>query len=54
MSAGTTVHVSYPHIDVIHTFPILNLYHKANIYVQCCTNWKNVVYHLYVCIHIML
>ena len=24
MSAGTTVHVSYSHIDVIYTFPILD------------------------------
>ena len=28
MSAGTTVHVSYPHIGVIHTFPILDLLNK--------------------------
>ena len=28
MSAGTTIHVSYPHISVIHTFPILDLLNK--------------------------
>ena len=28
MSAGTTVYVSYSHIGVIHTFPILDLLNK--------------------------
>ena len=28
MSAGTTVHVSYPHISIIYAFPILYLLNK--------------------------
>ena len=44
MSARTTVHVSYPHIHVIYTYPVLDLLNKLILMFNDCDNWIDAVY----------
>ena len=44
MLAGTTVYVSYPHICVTYTYPVLDLLNKLILMFNDCDNWIDVVY----------
>ena len=44
MLAGTTVYVSYPHISVIYTYPVLDLLNLLILMFNDCDNWIDVFY----------